>query len=113
MTRKEMENQEKPRSAVNAVVLRQHLPLLGPFVAPGTITEQKLAKIWCDSLGMDKVGIDDTYEDLGGDSLLAASIFIETEKAFGVAVPSRSLASDRTVRLLARRIDTLVAKRMK
>jgi hypothetical protein len=36
-----------------------------------------LAEIWRRAFGMDCVGITDNYEDLGGDSLLAASIFVE------------------------------------
>ena len=37
------------------------------------------------------VGITDNYEDLGGDSLLAASIFARIETTFGVDIPMYSL----------------------
>jgi len=45
--------------------------------------ERKLTEIWSEELGMDTVGITDNYEDFGGDSLLAASIFARIETTFG------------------------------
>jgi acyl carrier protein len=56
---------------------------------------------------MDCVGITDNYEDLGGDSLLAASIFAQLESNFGIEVPWALLAEASTIEQLAVKIDTL------
>jgi acyl carrier protein len=56
---------------------------------------------------MDCIGIKDDYEDLGGDSLLAASIFAELEKSFGVKIPWALLTQARTIEQLAIAIDHL------
>ncbi len=40
-------------------------------VAPRDDTERRLADMWCDLLGLDGVGIDDDFFDLGGDSFTA------------------------------------------
>jgi acyl carrier protein len=56
---------------------------------------------------MGMVGITDNYEDLGGDSLLAASIFARIETTFGINIPIYSFVDAPTVEQLARQIDCL------
>jgi acyl carrier protein len=103
---------EPPRIvASDRVVPRAQFPLLGAYVAPRTATEHTLAEIWRHALDMDQVGIADKYDNLGGDSLLAASIFAEIEAAFAVDIPIATLLDAPTVELLARRIDDIVATR--
>jgi amino acid adenylation domain-containing protein len=41
---------------------------------PLTETEQKVAAAWCELLGIDRVGPDDNFFDLGGQSVLAISL---------------------------------------
>jgi acyl carrier protein len=93
------------------LALRAQFPLLGDYVPPRTATEQKLADIWRDTLGMDQVGIEDAYEDLGGDSLLAAGIFAEIEQTFAIEIPMATLVDAPTIEQLARRVDQLVSSR--
>jgi acyl carrier protein len=92
---------------MNSITERRQLPLLGPYVEPRSPIEKVLAEIWCRLLGIDSVGIEDSYEDLGGDSLLAAGIFVEIEEKFKVKVPWAVLAEARTIEQLAPRIDDL------
>lgn len=97
--------------ASDRVVPRAQFPLLGAYVAPRTATEHTMAEIWRQALDMDQVGITDKYDNLGGDSLLAAAIFAEIEKAFAVDIPIASLLDAPTVELLARKIDEVLATR--
>jgi acyl carrier protein len=92
---------------MNSIIERRQLPLLGPYVEPRSPTEKMLAEIWSRLLGMDSIGIKDSYEDLGGDSLLAAGIFVEIEKKFKVKVPWAVLVEAKTIEQLAARIDDL------
>jgi len=94
------------------IVLRRQLPLLGPYVAPRTATERKLAEIWRNALGMDQIGIADGYEDLGGDSLRAAGIFAEIEQTFAIEIPMATLVDAPTIEQLAQRVDALVSSRV-
>jgi acyl-coenzyme A synthetase/AMP-(fatty) acid ligase len=41
------------------------------FAAPQTGVQKTLANVWADLLGIDRVGIDDNFFDLGGNSLLS------------------------------------------
>jgi len=91
----------------NTVIQRRQLPLLGAYVEPRSPTEQMLAEIWRCAFDMDFVGIADSYVDLGGDSLLAASIFAELEASFGLKLPLALLIEAGTIEQLARRIDSL------
>jgi acyl carrier protein len=90
-----------------SLVRRELLPLPGRYVAPRTPTEVKLAQIWARVLSMDRVGIDDRYQDLGGDSFLARVIFSEAEATFQLDIPLALLAEAATIAQLAARIDTL------
>ncbi len=87
------------------LILRSQLPLSRPYVGPRTATERKLAAIWASVLSMDCVGVDDSYNELGVDSFIAANIFLMIEKTFAVRMPMGTLVSEPTVDLLAAAID--------
>src|SRR5262249_48836669 len=44
------------------------------FVAPTTPTEEVLARIWCELLGLKRAGIHDNFFELGGHSLLMTQV---------------------------------------
>jgi acyl carrier protein len=106
-------NEHGGAQASGMIVLRREFPLLGAYVAPRTPTQRKLVEIWCRALSMDQVSVTDHFEELGGDSLLAVSIFADIEEAFAVAVPIAALARSPTIEQLAPRIDELVERQMK
>jgi acyl carrier protein len=89
------------------IIQRSQLPLLGAYVEPRSATERKLVEIWRRALGMDRIGIRDNYEDLGGDSLMAASIIAELETSFGTKIPWALLADAGTIEQMAITIDDL------
>jgi acyl carrier protein len=86
-------------------IMRSELGLAQSNVAPRSDTERQLAEIWRIALNLDRVGVDDSYFWLPGDSLIAARIFAEIERVFGVRTPMSTLVGARSVALLAERID--------
>ena len=67
------------------------------FVAPRTQVEAALIEIWTDVLGLEQVGINDSFLELGGDSLLATQIISRVIGTFLVELPLRFLLETSTV----------------
>jgi phthiocerol/phenolphthiocerol synthesis type-I polyketide synthase E len=65
----------------------------------------KLTEIWQELLGIDDIGIDQNYFDLGGDSSLAVHLFARIEKVFGVKLPLATLFEAPTIEELARLLN--------
>ncbi|MEV8631154.1 amino acid adenylation domain-containing protein [Streptosporangium sp. NPDC051023] len=72
--------------------------------APRSETEELLCRLFADVLGVDRVGVDDGFFDLGGHSLAATRLAARTEAAFGVRVEAREVFEAPTVAELAARV---------
>jgi acyl carrier protein len=71
------------------------------FVAPRTPLEEQLARIWAEVLGLDQVGIDDDFLELGGHSLTAGQVITQVLKTFGVDLSVTLLLEAATVQRMA------------
>lgn len=78
--------------------------------APRDETEQQIAQIWQDALGIDEVGIHDNFSQLGGHSLLAIRIVTELRRAFQMDLPVRALFDAPTVAELSSYIQERLIK---
>lgn len=74
------------------------------YVEPQTDSEKALAKIWCEVLGVDRVGLVDNFFDLGGHSLLSIRIILRVDKNMGVRLEATTLAMH-TLEQVANEID--------
>ena len=74
------------------------------FVAPRTDTEERLADIWAQVLGIARVGIHDNYFDLGGASIQSLDIISRANDA-GLPLALEMLFEFQTVAELAAAID--------
>ena len=70
------------------------------YAAPRTDAEHVLARIWSDVLGVPKVGIDDGYFALGGDSIRSLSVIAHAQRQ-GRALSLQQLFQFPTIRLLS------------
>lgn len=62
----------------------------------------RLAAIWRELLGLDDLGYDDNYFDLGGDSALAVQLFSRIERELGQRLPAATLFEAPTIHALAK-----------
>lgn len=82
------------------------------YAEPQADAEQTLAKLWQNALWLDRVGIDDDFFELGGDSLVAVQLVGEISRAFKVDIPVAQLFELRTVRSLAGAIEESLLERV-
>ncbi|WP_053079585.1 non-ribosomal peptide synthetase [Brevibacillus brevis] len=68
---------------------------------PNGETEQRLATLWEDVLGISKVSLQDSFFRLGGHSLKAIALLSRIKKTFGVSIPIQTLFRSPTVQQLA------------
>ncbi|HEX2201856.1 MAG TPA: amino acid adenylation domain-containing protein [Longimicrobium sp.] len=74
------------------------------FVAPRDETERAIAGIWREALGVEEVGVDDNFFDLGGHSLLLVRVHGRIREALGADVTVVELFQHPTVGALAARL---------
>ncbi len=72
-----------------------------PFRAPQTGMEKIVAAVFAEVLGLQRVGLDDDFFELGGDSLIATRVCTRLQLALGREVPVRYLFEASTVGELA------------
>ncbi|WP_344951652.1 amino acid adenylation domain-containing protein, partial [Sphaerisporangium flaviroseum] len=97
-----------PRAKVDRAALpapQPRRPALAEFVPPLPGLEERLAQIWRQVLGVDRVGRHDDFADLGGHSLLAVRLVLKIRAALGTAVPLTRLSTTPTVAGLAAYLD--------
>jgi len=78
------------------------------YVAPRTATEETLAHLWSEVLGVQQIGAHDNFFDLGGHSLKAAQLISRVRSNFTVELPLRRLFETPTVAGLATTLDSLM-----
>ncbi|WP_030785556.1 non-ribosomal peptide synthase/polyketide synthase [Streptomyces sp. NRRL S-920] len=71
-----------------------------PYVAPRAGTEERLAAIWAEVLGVERVGARDNFFALGGDSILSIQIVSRARQA-GLALATKDVFRHQTVAELA------------
>ena len=74
--------------------------LADTFVAPRTPVEETLARVWAEILGIDRVGANDNFFDLGGDSILIFKMIARARQE-GFQIAPRQVFQHQTVAALA------------
>jgi amino acid adenylation domain-containing protein len=96
----------------NGKIDRKALPAPGPgpldtvaeYVAPRTPLEETLARVWSDVLGLERIGVQDNFFDLGGHSLQTVQLVARLTAALGRPVAVKTVFQAPTVAAMA---DTL------
>nr|WP_238348837.1 non-ribosomal peptide synthetase [Pseudomonas lactis] len=80
------------------------------YEAPQSALEQRIAAIWADVLGVERVGLNDNFFERGGDSIISIQV-VSRARAAGIHFNAKALFQHQTVRSLAR-VAQLQAKQM-
>ncbi|HEX2091631.1 MAG TPA: amino acid adenylation domain-containing protein, partial [Longimicrobiaceae bacterium] len=98
----------------NGKIDRRALPLPGSrvgveqtYTPPRTPTEEAVAAVWAEVLGVNRVGAHDNFFDLGGHSLLLVQLHSRLRERFGGEISVADLFQLPTLADLARELDRL------
>jgi amino acid adenylation domain-containing protein len=75
-----------------------------PYLAPRNAVEAVIAEAWAETLHLERVGVEDNFFALGGDSILTLQVVTRCRRR-GVHFPPRQLFQNQTVAELARVAD--------
>lgn len=75
------------------------------FMEPSNETESKLAAIWQKALGLDQIGTDDNFFDLGADSMMMIQVTEQINRAFQNSISKTDLFEFTTIRKLAEHLS--------
>ena len=78
------------------------------YEAPATATERQLACLWQEILQVEKVSRHDQFFELGGDSLLCATLAKSLENTFGVSLPVSRIFAHPALNDMAQVLDRLI-----
>ncbi|HJP75782.1 MAG TPA: non-ribosomal peptide synthase/polyketide synthase [Pseudonocardiaceae bacterium] len=90
-----------PNGKLNRAALPAPTVTTGTGRAPETPTEELLARIVADVLGLPEVGVEDNFFELGGHSLLIMRVVNQVRETLGVELSIRALFDTPTVEQLA------------
>jgi thioesterase domain-containing protein/acyl carrier protein len=79
-------------------------PAAEAIAEPRDALEIQIARIWSDLLGIERVGIHDSFWDLGGHSVLAVQLMTAIRREWDLALPVSELLQHPTIADLAARI---------
>lgn len=91
--------------------MRQSQPLVPrpaldvPYIAPRSAIEQKIADIWRELLGIEQIGVNDDFFQLGGHSLIGTQLMLNLRKTFQLDFPLVLIFEASTVATLAQEVE--------
>jgi aryl carrier-like protein len=78
------------------------------YVEPATAVESRLARIWAQVLGLDRVGVHDNFFELGGDSILSIQVVARARQA-GLELTPKQFFQHQTIAELTAVVTTTPA----
>ncbi len=87
-------------AAALALIRQREAAQRRPYRAPRTPAEQVLAAIWAELLGVERVGLDDHFFQLGGDSIMSLQVLGRAGR-HGIQIMARQIVEHPTLAALA------------
>jgi acyl transferase domain-containing protein/acyl carrier protein len=76
-----------------------------PYVAPESEVERKIAAIWQETLGVERVGVHDNFFDLGGNSLFAIQVISKLQRELSVEISPAMIFEGASLRAFAKLVS--------
>ncbi|MEI6574597.1 MAG: beta-ketoacyl synthase N-terminal-like domain-containing protein [Bacteroidota bacterium] len=104
--KREKQEKEEVKSVSSSAYERPKLST--PYETPSNAIEIGIAEIWKSILGIDKIGVNDTFVELGGNSLLAIQTISNIADEFEIELQPNIFFENPTVKKLADRIVEMI-----
>ncbi len=91
----------------NTVRLQKRPQLSTQYVPPSQPDELMVFKLWQELLGIEKIGIDDNFFEIGGNSLIATQFILRINEEFNVELPVKSIFEYSTINQLSKYINVI------
>ncbi|WP_228853307.1 type I polyketide synthase [Aegicerativicinus sediminis] len=82
------------------------------YVAPRNEIEHKMVELWQQTLHIDKVGVQDSFFELGGDSVLAAQIISSARKTYGIDIDPKEAFQYFTIERISELVEVEILKQI-
>jgi acyl transferase domain-containing protein len=80
-----------------------------PFLPARTATERTVTQVWQENLGIEAIGVNDPFFELGGTSMIGLAVVTRLAKEYGVELSAASLFERPTPAQFAELLDALTA----
>ncbi|TLQ46310.1 acyltransferase domain-containing protein [Streptomyces marianii] len=97
-----------PTLSVGSLVKRQ---VETPYVPPKSNVEKALASLWQQAVGVEQIGLDDDFQELGGSSIVAVRLVLRMSELFRVELSVAEVFQWRTLRVTAAAIEAVIKER--
>lgn len=96
-------------AGMTAASVRMRPALATPYQPPSIEIEQQIAAVWCALLGIQQIGVHDSFFDLGGDSLLAVRLVSRLRETTGLTLAIQDVFDAPTIAGLVEILQTALA----
>jgi phthiocerol/phenolphthiocerol synthesis type-I polyketide synthase E len=96
---------DAPVPATTGMTRHPRPEMLGPRRAPVGAIQERLTELWEDLLGIDGIGSEDSFFELGGNSLLLTQLVARIRKTFGVDLALAQLFEEPVIERIAAQIE--------
>ncbi|NIM16717.1 MAG: amino acid adenylation domain-containing protein [Candidatus Aminicenantes bacterium] len=79
------------------------------YMPPGTEVEERMVEIWSEVLGLERIGINDNFFEIGGDSIKAIQIAARLQK-YGLKIEIRDFLLNPRIKDLSKRTGKIARK---
>ena len=105
-------SENEPAAHLLSRPLRSQSEYTTTYVAPRNEMEQVLVAIWQEIFGIDRIGVHDSFYELGGNSLQATKLVLRISEVFQLRLSPAYILELRTIANIAECIDEIIVKKV-
>ena len=98
----------QPKSRDKQLTYYARPALANPYVSANSAIEKRITRVFQDVLGIEKVGLEDNFFDLGGNSLISLQVLSELQREFDIPLSPILIFEAPRVSAIAKQLAALI-----